>query len=64
LWEDSSYGKNWQSMYDNFRIIATQTKDVLILNGNDILSEKVFNDIDLKFDMVLLIYPLSMLHID
>jgi hypothetical protein len=51
-------------MYDNFRIIATQTKDVLILNGNDILSEKVFNDIDLKFDMVLLIYPLSMLHID
>jgi hypothetical protein len=44
--------ENWQSIYDNPKIIPTQTEGILILNGNDILSKKVFNIKILKFIMV------------
>jgi predicted esterase YcpF (UPF0227 family) len=56
FWEHPNYMENWQSIYDNPEIIPTQTKGILILNGNDILNKKVLNIKDLKFNMVLLMY--------
>jgi hypothetical protein len=48
--------KNWESIYDNPKIILTQIEGFLILNEYDILNNNVFNIKDLKFGMMLLMY--------
>jgi hypothetical protein len=48
--------ENWESMYDNPKIIPTQTKGFLISKGNDNLNKNELNLEDLKFSMVPLMY--------
>jgi hypothetical protein len=52
--------ENWESMYDNPKIIPTQTKGFLISKGNDNLNKNELNLEDLKFSMVPLMYLPSM----
>jgi hypothetical protein len=55
FWEHSNYIENWESIYDNPKIIPIQIEGILILNGYDILNNNVLNIKDLKINMVLLI---------
>ena len=43
FWEHPNYIKNWKIIYENPKIIPTQTKSILILNGYDILNNNVLN---------------------
>jgi hypothetical protein len=56
FWKNPNYMENWESKYENPKIIPTQTQCMLIVNGYDILNNNIHNIIDLKFSMVLLMY--------
>jgi hypothetical protein len=43
FWERPNYIENWEIIYDNPKVIPTQPKGILILNGYDIFNNNVLN---------------------
>ena len=60
FWKNPNYMENWESKYDNPEIIPTQTQGMLILNGYYVLNNNVHDIVDLKFNMVLIMYLSNM----
>jgi len=55
FWEDGQYSSEWKNYYSS-DLIKTQFEPLLVLNGNNIIEDNIFDFKNLTFEMILLIY--------
>ena len=53
---DPQFQANWEENYEDHDVFPVQKKNLLVLNGYDIIKTKITHTQNIKFDHVILIY--------